>query len=98
MSRLQMIPERAYMDIFRDIVDEYLSEVTAAFPELLSSAAEDGLEKAFWREAELIAGDTLERMALEIIARGRFSPACVKEQPGHWGRKSGSVQFRQLKI
>ena len=27
MSRLQMIPERAYMDIFRDLVDEYLLEV-----------------------------------------------------------------------
>jgi len=47
MSRLQMIPERAYMEIFRDLVDEYLLEVTEAFPGLLSSAAEAGLELAF---------------------------------------------------
>ncbi|MDO4207934.1 MAG: hypothetical protein Q4D15_10145 [Lachnospiraceae bacterium] len=77
MSRLQMIPERAYMEVFRDIVDEYLSEVTEAFPGLLSPAAEDGLEKAFWREAKLIAGDTLERMTLEIIARENPLAGCA---------------------
>ena len=76
MSRLQMIPERAYMEIFRDIVDEYLLEVTEAFPGLLSPAAEDGLEKAFWREAKQIAGGT--KVADVVITVFAFAGCAAK--------------------
>ena len=76
MSRLQMIPERAYMEIFRDIVDEYLSEVTEAFPGLLSPAAEEGLEKAFCR-ADLYHKPA-ERFQYDI---GRRRPAGICVSP-----------------
>jgi len=54
---------------FRKMTDRQLAEVISAAPALLSDEARADLEKPFLQAVDMIAGDTLEAMAVSIIAK-----------------------------
>lgn len=67
-SSLQVNSENIFMSIFRDTMAPFLSELASDSPVLLSEEAKADLEKPFRETLILIAGNTLEEAAVQIIA------------------------------
>ena len=67
-SNLQVNLENKFMSIFRDTMTPFLSELASDSPVLLSEEAKADLEKPFRETLILIAGDTLEEAAVQILA------------------------------
>ena len=67
-SNLQVNLDNKFMSIFRDTMTPFLSELASDSPVLLSEEAKADLEKPFRETLILIAGDTLEEAAVQILA------------------------------